>query len=133
MSYTLHVVSHTHWDREWYLPFENFRLKLVDLIDRLLDLMEQNPEFRHFNLDGQGIVLEDYLAIRPENEERLRRLIADGRITIGPWYVLNDEFLVSGESMINAGIFDGDFIVLRAANVQQDANARIVAFEEGGG
>lgn len=102
MSYTLHVVSHTHWDREWYLPFENFRLKLVDLIDRLLDLMEQNPEFCHFNLDGQGIVLEDYLAIRPENEERLQRLIADGRITIGPWYVLNDEFLVSGEATVRS-------------------------------
>jgi len=102
MGYTLHVVSHTHWDREWYQPFEIFRLRLVDLIDRLLDLMEADPAFRYFNLDGQGIVLEDYLRIRPENEERLRRLIREGRITIGPWYVLNDEFLVSGEATVRS-------------------------------
>ncbi len=102
MGYTLHVVSHTHWDREWYQPFELFRLRLVDLIDRLLDLMESDPGFRYFNLDGQGIVLEDYLKIRPENEERLRRLIQQGRITIGPWYVLNDEFLVSGEATVRS-------------------------------
>ncbi len=102
MGYTLHVVSHTHWDREWYQPFELFRLRLVDLIDRLLDLMESDPDFRFFNLDGQGIVLEDYLRIRPENEERLRRLIREGRITIGPWYVLNDEFLVSGEATVRS-------------------------------
>ncbi len=102
MGYTLHVVSHTHWDREWYQPFELFRLRLVDLIDRLLDLMESDPGFRYFNLDGQGIVLEDYVKIRPENEERLRRLIREGRITIGPWYVLNDEFLVSGEATVRS-------------------------------
>lgn len=102
MSYTCHVISHTHWDREWYLTFERFRLRLVDLIDRLLDLMEADPGFRYFNLDGQGIILEDYLKIRPENEERLRALISQGRITIGPWYVLNDEFLVSGESTVRS-------------------------------
>lgn len=102
MGYTLHVVSHTHWDREWYEPFELFRLRLVDLVDRLLDLMEADPGYRFFNLDGQGIVLEDYLRIRPHNEERLRKLIQEGRITIGPWYVLNDEFLVSGESTVRS-------------------------------
>lgn len=102
MSHTLHVVSHTHWDREWYLTYEQFRLRLVDLVDHLLDLMENEPDFKYFNLDGQGIILEDYLAIRPENEERLRKLIQEGRITIGPWYVLNDEFLVSGESTVRS-------------------------------
>ncbi len=102
MSYTCHVISHTHWDREWYLTYERFRLRLVDLIDRLLDLMEADADFRYFNLDGQGIILEDYLKIRPENEERLRSLISQGRITIGPWYVLNDEFLVSGESTVRS-------------------------------
>lgn len=101
-SYTCHVISHTHWDREWYQPFEHFRLRLVDLIDRLLDLMEREPEFRFFNLDGQAIILEDYLRIRPENRARLEALIREGRITIGPWYVLNDEFLVSGESTVRS-------------------------------
>src|SRR4051812_48142674 len=96
----IHVVSHTHWDREWYLTHEQFRFRLVALVDRLLDLLDSNPDYRFFHLDGQTIVLEDYLEIRPEQEARLRRAIADGRILIGPWYVMPDEFLVSGESLI---------------------------------
>ncbi len=96
----VHVVSHTHWDREWYLTYEQFRLRLVGLIDRLLDLMEARPDFRYFHLDGQTIVLEDYLEIRPHQEERLRRLIREGRILVGPWYDMPDEFLVSGESIV---------------------------------
>ncbi len=95
-----HIVSHTHWDREWYLTYEQFRHRLVKLIDRLLDLMESQPDYRFFHLDGQTIVLEDYLELRPHQEGRLRRLIADGRILIGPWYDMPDEFLVSGESLV---------------------------------
>src|SRR5262245_26010905 len=96
----IHVVSHTHWDREWYLTHEQFRLRLVALIDRLLDLLDADPAYKYFHLDGQTIVLEDYLEIRPEQEPRLRAAIAAGRILIGPWYVMPDEFLVSGESLI---------------------------------
>src|SRR3954470_1747270 len=96
----IHVVSHTHWDREWYLTHEQFRFRLVALVDRLLDLLDSNPDYKFFHLDGQTIVLEDYLEIRPEQEARLRRAIADGRILIGPWYVMPDEFLVSGESLV---------------------------------
>ena len=97
---TLMFVSHTHWDREWYEPFEIFRMKLVRLVDRLLDILETNPAYRHFMLDGQTIVLDDYLAVRPENEGRLRALIEAGRIQIGPWHILPDEFLVSPEATI---------------------------------
>ena len=96
----LFVVPHTHWDREWYQSFQDFRRRLVRLTDRLLTLLEGDPSFSHFHFDGQTIVLEDYLEIRPENRARLRRLITAGRISIGPWYVLPDEFLVSGESLI---------------------------------
>ncbi len=99
---TLHVVSHTHWDREWFLPFQQFRLRLVDLIDHLLNLMDSDPEFRYFNLDAQTIVLEDYLQIKPENRERLENYIREGRITVGPWYELNDEFLTSGEATVRS-------------------------------
>lgn len=98
--YTAHVVSHTHWDREWYSTFQQFRMRLVDLTDSLIELMESNPEFKFFTFDGQTIVLEDYLEIRPENEKRLRKLTKAGRIIVGPWYNQPDEFLVSGESMI---------------------------------
>src|ERR1700687_2098257 len=94
------VVPHTHWDREWYQPFQDFRSRLVRLMDRLLDLLERDTAFAHFHLDGQTIVLEDYLEIRPQNRARLRRLISAGRNAIGPWYVLPDEFLVSGESIV---------------------------------
>jgi len=96
----IHVVSHTHWDREWYLTHEQFRFRLVALIDRLLDLLDSDPSYKYFHLDGQTIVLEDYLEIRPEQETRLRAQIAAGRILIGPWYVMPDEFLVSGESLV---------------------------------
>ena len=96
----MHVISHTHWDREWYFTLQDFRTRLVDLIDALLDLLDRDPGFRTFHLDGQTVVLEDYLEVRPEREADLRRLIKDGRILIGPWYLLNDEFLTSGEATV---------------------------------
>lgn len=96
----LYVISHTHWDREWYQEFQYYRYRLVRMMDDLLDLMERQPAYKYFHLDGQTIVLQDYLAIRPENEQRLRRLIEAGRIIIGPWYVMPDEFLSSGETLV---------------------------------
>ncbi len=97
---TLHIVPHTHWDREWYLPFQRFRAKLVHLLDGLLDLLEREPRLRHFMLDGQTILLEDYLAIRPERRRQLEGQIRRGRLSVGPWNVLADEFLVSPESLV---------------------------------
>ena len=93
-------VPHTHWDREWHQPFQVFRLRLVRLIDRLLGIIDRDPAFRHFHLDGQTVVLEDYLEMRPERARDMRRSIRTGRIGVGPWYVLPDEFLVDGESII---------------------------------
>ncbi|MBM3237256.1 hypothetical protein FJZ31_13265 [Candidatus Poribacteria bacterium] len=101
-GYTMHVISHTHWDREWYLTFQQFRMRLVDLVDNLLDLLDRDADFKYFNFDGQTIVLEDYLAIKPQNEGKLRKYIQNGRILVGPWYQLNDEFLVSGEATIRS-------------------------------
>lgn len=97
---TIHVISHTHWDREWYLTFQQFRLRLVHLIDKLLDILDEDPEFRHFMLDGQTIVLDDYLQVRPEKEAALREHIQAGRILVGPWHILSDMFLVSPEAQI---------------------------------
>jgi alpha-mannosidase len=101
----LFVVSHTHWDREWYRTFQEYRLQLVSVIDQLLELMRRQPEFEHFLLDGQTIVLEDYLALRPERVAEVRRLACEGRLAIGPWYVQPDEFLVSGEALIRNLLF----------------------------
>ncbi len=94
------VVPHTHWDREWYLPFEQFRLRLGMVVDGVLDTLERDPSFTSFTLDGQAIVLEDYLEVRPENEERLRALLAAGRLEVGPSYELPDEILVGAESLV---------------------------------
>ena len=94
------LVPHTHWDREWYQTFQQFRIRLVHTVDKLLDIMDRDPDFSHFMLDGQTIVIDDYLEARPEEEERLRKYTREGRITVGPWYVQPDEFLVSGESLI---------------------------------
>lgn len=100
MARSVSVVPHTHWDREWYAPFQAFRLRLVDLLDDLLPRLEADPSFAHFMLDGQMAMVDDYLAVRPEAEPRLRRLAASGRVAVGPWYVLPDEFLVSGETLV---------------------------------
>ncbi|MCW5818422.1 MAG: hypothetical protein KIT12_00815 [Trueperaceae bacterium] len=97
--FTAFVVPHTHWDREWYQPFKVFQARLVDVIDAALDLLG-DPAYRRFTLDGQAAVLEDYLAMRPEREEDLRRYVQAGRLRIGPWYVLADEFLVSPEALV---------------------------------
>jgi alpha-mannosidase len=102
---TIHVISHTHWDREWYMPFEKHRRRLVMLIDALLDLMDKDPDFKHFHMDGQVIPLEDYLEIRPHQLERIKRVASEGRLSLGPWYVLQDEFLTSGEANLRNMIF----------------------------
>lgn len=94
------VVPHTHWDREWYWPFEHFQLELARVVDGVLDVLERDPSFSSFTLDGQAIVLEDYLEVRPENEPRLRALLEAGRIEVGPSYVLPDEFLVGAEPLV---------------------------------
>ncbi len=93
------VISHTHWDREWYRPFEVFRLRLVDLVDHLLDIIEEYPDYV-FHLDAQTVVLEDYLEIRPQRKKLLEDKIRKGNIVVGPWYLQNDYMLTSGESTI---------------------------------
>lgn len=96
----IHIVSHTHWDREWYRPYEYFRSKLVFVVDKVMAILEGDSSYKHFLLDGQAIPLEDYLQIKPENVERLKTLIESGRLSVGPWYIQPDEFAPDGESFI---------------------------------
>lgn len=93
------LVPTTHWDREWYKPFQEFRRELVKLIDYLLEIFKRDSNY-YFMLDGQTIILEDYLEVRPEKKEEFLNLIQRGKIDIGPWYILPDEWLVTGESLI---------------------------------
>ena len=82
------MVSETHWDRAWYVPFQVFRMRLVRLIDRLIDILDQDAAYRSFMLDGQIVPVEDYLEIRPERRGDLERLVKAGRLFFGPWYAL---------------------------------------------
>src|SRR6185312_10099975 len=90
---------HTHWDREWYEPFQRFRMRLVELVDHVLELAESDPTFA-FTFDGQMAAIDDYLEIRPEAADRVRELVGRGQLAIGPWLILSDEFLCSGESLV---------------------------------
>jgi alpha-mannosidase len=95
----IYVVPHTHWDREWYLPFAVYRRRLVALIDSLLVALDKEPDLR-FHLDGQMALVDDYLELRPDRIKAIRQGAADQRVSLGPWYTLPDEHLVSGESLI---------------------------------
>jgi len=96
---TVHLIPHTHWDREWYLPLVLFQARLVPIIDAALDLLERDPAQR-VTLDGQTVLLEDYFTLRPDARDRLRSHVERGALEIGPWYVLADELIPSGESLV---------------------------------
>lgn len=93
------LVPHTHWDREWYEPHDVFRLRLVHVLDDVLDRLDHDPEFR-FTLDGQAMAIEDYLQMRPASRARVERLVVAGRLAIGPFLILLDEFGCDGETMV---------------------------------
>ncbi|MEI6035128.1 MAG: glycoside hydrolase family 38 C-terminal domain-containing protein [Verrucomicrobiae bacterium] len=95
-----HYILSSHWDREWYQTFQDYRARLVGLMDRVLLRLESGVLRGPFTCDGQSIILDDYLEIRPERAESVRRLLGEGKLVAGPWYVMPDEFLVSGESLI---------------------------------
>ncbi|MBR6427320.1 MAG: hypothetical protein IKS28_05785, partial [Clostridia bacterium] len=98
-KFKMHIVPHTHWDREWYYTLEEFRFRLVRLLDLLIELMEQD-KIKYFILDGQTIALEDYLERRPENRERLKKLTESGRIFIGPWFTQPNIFMSCAEAQL---------------------------------
>src|SRR2546422_396325 len=95
-----HLIPHTHWDREWYLPRAAFQARLVPALDDLLDRLQADPGYRSFLLDGQTVLVADYLSARPEREAELKALVKTGRLQLGPWYVLTDELIPSGEALV---------------------------------
>src|SRR5256885_14304374 len=106
-----HLIPHTHWDREWYLPRAAFQARLVQVMDELIERLQRDPAYRSFLLDGQTVLVEDYLRARPEREADLRALVKTGRLQIGPWYVLADELIPSGEALVRnllAGALDAE-------------------------
>src|SRR5690242_12722756 len=95
-----HLIPHTHWDREWYLPRAAFQARLVAMLDDLIDRLHADPAYRSFLLDGQTVLVEDYLHARPDREADVRALVKTGRLQLGPWYVLADEQIPNGEALI---------------------------------
>jgi alpha-mannosidase len=94
------LVPHTHWDREWYYPYQRYRTRLVGFFDLLLDILDRDPDYKHFMLDGHAILVEDYLEVRPDRRELIERYVREGRLAAGPWYVIPDESLPSGEALV---------------------------------
>lgn len=102
---TFHIISNTHWDREWRYPFQRNRQMLVDMIDKVIEILETNPDYRAFHLDSQSIVIKDYLEIKPHKENLIKKLVTEKRLFIGPWYVLPEQFQVGGENLIRNLLF----------------------------
>ena len=101
----VHIVTYTHWDREFRWEFERTRMRLVDCLDSVLDIMAKRPEYGSFLMDGQLTVVEDYLEIRPENRGRITDLVKQGRCEVGPWFTLPDCAPIQGESLVRNLMF----------------------------
>jgi len=95
---TFHLIPHTHWDLEWYLTRAEFQARLIPVLEGVLDQLERDPAAR-FVLDGQTVLLEDYLQARPEHAPRIAARVARGTLEIGPWYVLSDLLVPSADSL----------------------------------
>lgn len=113
------MVSKTHWDREHSRPFEQFRWHLVyNVVDELLDIFENNPEYKSYMFDGQSLGILDYLEIRPEREADIKRYVQEGRLVLGPFFVGPDEFIPDGESLIR-NLLEGHKIALGFGGVMK--------------
>lgn len=100
MANQVHIVPHMHWDREWYFSAEESKLLLLNNMEEILTMLEENDDYPYYVLDGQTAVLEDYLALKPANKQRIKKLVQQGKLIIGPWYSQSDEMVVGGESIV---------------------------------
>ena len=99
MKKIIHIIPTTHWDREWYISFRRYQIRLIRLMEKVIKLLE-DENYPDYLLDGQSIMLEDYLEIKPEDREVLKELISKGRLIPGPWYTVPDMMIPSGESLV---------------------------------
>ena len=96
----IYIVSHTHWDREWYFTIEDSNILLIENLQKVIDTLEEKPEFSSYAFDAQASIIDEFLKINPESKGNLKKLIEDKRIFVGPWYTQTDTLLVHKESMI---------------------------------
>lgn len=95
-----YIIPHTHWDREWRYPIWKNRMLLVEFMEQLLEILDRDPDYHCFLMDGQCVPVEDYLEVAPEMRERVLRHIREGRIAVGPWYTLPDLYPIDGECLV---------------------------------
>src|SRR5438874_12559849 len=107
-----HLIPHTHWDREWYLPRAALQARLVGVTGDLIERLQAQPAYRSFLLDGQTVLADDYLRACSDRQRDLRTLVKTGRLQVGPWYVLADELIPSGEALVRN-------LLLGAADAEQ--------------
>lgn len=100
MTQQVHIVPHMHWDREWYFSAEESKLLLLNNMEEIMQRLETDPNYPTYTLDGQTAIIEDYLSLKPENKDRFKKLVNQGRLIIGPWYTQTDEMVVGGESIV---------------------------------
>ena len=95
------VVPHTHWDREWFFTSDQAKVYLLKDLKDVLDHLETDGQYGSFLLDGQSSLIEDYLNWRPQERKRVEKLVKEKKLILGPWYTQTDQYLASGESIIN--------------------------------
>ena len=100
MKHKIHVVLHSHWDREWYFTTSRSKIYLMKDLKDVLDTLENDKEFKYFMLDAQASLLDDYIKWMPQDKERITKLVKDKRLIIGPWYTQSDQLVISGESIV---------------------------------
>ena len=100
-EYKMHVITGTHWDREWRHTAEQSKLRLMDLIDSILDILEKDPEYNSFILDGGTIVLEDYFTVRPEKKALIKELIEKKKLWTTTYRAMQNEILYNDGSASN--------------------------------
>ncbi|HPO10418.1 MAG TPA: hypothetical protein PLZ55_17215, partial [bacterium] len=96
----IYIISNTHWDREWVYPSAETRLLMLEFMDNMLDLLDKQPDYHSFTMDSQTLCIQDYLDFRPERREQIERHVKSGRLIIGPWCSLPEEYIVNGESLV---------------------------------
>lgn len=100
MKKTVHVVPHSHWDREWYFTTSRSKIYLMHDLKKVLEQLEKENPYESFILDGQASLLDDYLKWRPQDKARIEKLVQQGKLIIGPWYTQTDQLVISGESIV---------------------------------
>ena len=73
---------------------------LCYLFDMLFDIFEKEPGFKHFHMDSQTMPVQDFLEAFPEKAGLVEKYVKEGKLAIGPWFCLPDEYCVGGESLI---------------------------------